>query len=174
MMHPTVKTFLCALPIIIFVAAAIIAFPQGFIDNLNSFGEDSVFSNSARGFDDMSDSELSLIAAQYNYKGLLRNIDNHVGKIIFVEGTVEGVQRDMGMLNLCVDKKGYCSMSDDFMFVEVNGINTWLEDDELSGYVEVKRLGEVYYNNMFTGGKTVGSGDYVPHVKEIKLRCSNC
>jgi hypothetical protein len=174
MMHPTVKTFLCALPIIILFAAAIIAFPQEFIDNLGSFGEDSMFSNSARGFDDMSYSELSLIAVQYDYKDSLRNIDDYSGKIIFVEGIVINAQRDTGQLNLCVDKKGYCSMSDDFMFVNVNGINTWLEDDKLSGYVEVQRLEEVFVSTMFTAGKSVSTGDYVPYVKEIKLRCSNC
>ena len=135
--------------------------------------EDSMFGSTSKSFDDMSYSELSLIAVQYDYKDLLRNIDNYSGKIIFVEGKVQGVQRDSGVMNLCVDKRGYCSISD-FMFVNVNGINTWLVDDKLSGYVKVNKLTEVHYNNMFTGGKTVGSGDYVPDVKEIKLTCSNC
>jgi len=56
----------------------------------------------------------------------------------------------------------------------VNGITTWLEDDKLSGFVEVKKLEETGTNNAFTKGEWVGSGEYVPRVKEIRLTCSNC
>ena len=128
----------------------------------------------AKSHEEMNSSELSLFVVQHDFKDLMRNIDDYSGKIIFVEGVVTNVQRDIGLLNLCVDKKGYCSLSDDFMFVEVNGINNWLEDDKLSGYVKVQDLGEVFHSNMFTGGEMVGSGDYVPQVKELRLTCSNC
>ena len=122
--------------------------------------------------ENMSFESLEKISQDWTYKDILRNIDNYKGKIIFVEGKVTGVQRDIGMLNLCVKPLKYSC--NDFMFVEVNGIDTWLEDDKLSGYAEVQRLGEVFHKNIFTGGEQVGSGEYVPHIKEIKLTCSNC
>ena len=75
-------------------------------------------------------------------------------------------------MNLCINMGSYSC--DDFMFVNVNGITTWLENDRLSGYVEVKKLTETGSNNVFTKGEWVGSGEYVPRVKEIRLICSNC
>jgi hypothetical protein len=61
------------------------------------------------------------------------------------------------------------------MFLDVNGISTGIEKSKLSDYVEVVSLEEVFYNNRVTGvGDTGSSGDYVPHIKQIKLRCSNC
>jgi hypothetical protein len=59
--------------------------------------------------------------------------------------------------------------------LDVNGMGTWLEKDKLSGYVEVVSFEEVFYSNRVTGaGNTGSSEDYVPHIKQIKLRCSNC
>ena len=63
---------------------------------------------------------------------------------------------------------------DDFMFVRVNGITTWLEDDKLSGFVEVVELRETGTSNALTKGEWIGSGKYVPRVNEIRLTCSNC
>ena len=151
--------------------------------------------------ENMSYSELSLISVQHDYKSLLRNIDNYSGKIIFVEGEVVNLQRDFiklsdgtivdgakgqyfkdnrnqHLLGLCVDESNYfltTSNCDAIMFLDVNGISTWLEKDKLSGYVEVVSLEEVFYNNRVTGaGNTGSSEDYVPHIKQMKLRCSNC
>ena len=154
----------------------------------------------AKNYENMSYSELSLIAVEYDYKSLLKNFDDYTGKIIFVEGEVINLQRDLiklsdgtivgsergqylkdnrneYLLGLCVDESSYflTSTCDVIMFLDVNGIDTWLEKDKLSGYVEVVSLEEVFYTNMFTGaGNTGSSGDYVPHIKQIKLRCSNC
>ena len=150
--------------------------------------------------ENMSYSELSLISVEHDYKSLLRNIDNYSGKIIFVEGEVINLQRDLiklpdgtivdgergqylkdnrnqYLLGLCVDESNYVltSTCDVIMFLDVNGISTWLENDKLSGYVEVVSLEKVFYNNRVTGaGNTGSSGDYVPHIKQMKLRCSNC
>ena len=151
--------------------------------------------------ENMSYSELSLIAVQHDYKSLLRNIDNYSGKIIFVEGEVMNLEREwiklsdgtivdgakgqylkdsstQDLLGLCVDESNYfltTSNCDEIMFLDVNGISTWLENDKLSGYVEVMSLEEVFYNNMGTGaGNTGSSEDYVPQIKQMKLRCSNC
>ena len=149
--------------------------------------------------ENMSYSELSLIAVQYDYKSLLKNFDNYSGKIIFVEGEVINLQRDLiklpdgtivdgergqylkdnrnqYLLVLCVDESSYVltSTCDVIMFLDVNGISTWLENDKISGYVEVVSLEEVYHSNMVTAGNTGSSGDYVPHIKQMKLRCSNC
>ena len=149
--------------------------------------------------ENMSYSELSLIAVQHDYKSLLRNIDNYSGKIIFVEGEVMNLEREwiklsdgtivdgakgqylkdsstQDLLGLCVDESNYfltTSNCDEIMFLDVNGISTWLENDKLSGYVEVISLEEVFYNNM-GAGNTGSSEDYVPQIKQMKLRCSNC
>ena len=63
---------------------------------------------------------------------------------------------------------------DEYMFVMVNGITNWLEDDRLGGFVEVKWLSETGTISAITGGEWVGTGEYVPKVKEIRLTCSNC
>jgi hypothetical protein len=129
-----------------------------------------------KSFSQMNDSELEKISIDWNYRDVLRNVDDYSGKIIFVDGKVTNIQRDVGSINLCTS--GYTSYSvftcDEFMFVNVNGVTTWLEDDKLSGFVEVKRLSETGSNNVFTKGEWVGSGEYVPTVNEIRLTCSNC
>ena len=129
-----------------------------------------------KSYNQMNEQELELIKIDWQYRDLMRNFDDYSGKIIFVDGQVTNVQRDVGSINLCTN--GHTSYSvfscDEFMFVNVNGITTWLEDDRLGGYVEVKKLSETGSSNMFTGGEWVGSGEYVPDVKEIKLTCSNC
>ena len=151
--------------------------------------------------ENMSYSELSLIVVQHDYKSLLRNIDNYSEKIIFVNGEVINLEREwiklsdgtivdgakgqylkdsstQDLLGLCVDESNYfltTSNCDEIMFLDVNGNSTWLEKDKLSGYVEVISLEEVFYSNRVTGaGNTGSSGDYVPHIKQMKLQCSNC
>jgi hypothetical protein len=111
----------------------------------------------------MSDSELSAMAVDWNYKDLLRNIDDYTGKIIFVDGKVGFVARDRGELQLCTSTNNpnfsdYTCRNNDFI-VKVNGIDSWIEKDRLQGYVEV--TGEFWNNSD-------------PKVKEIKLTCSNC
>jgi len=129
-----------------------------------------------KSYSQMNDKELVSIQIDWQYRDLLRNIDDYSGKIIFVEGKVTNVQRDIGSINLCTN--GYTDYGvffcEEYMFVNVNGITTWLEDDKLSGFVEVKRLSETGTNNMFTGGEWVGSGNYVPKVNEVRLICGNC
>jgi hypothetical protein len=120
----------------------------------------------------MSAEELMSLSVEWTYADLMRNMDNYEGKIIFVEGEVTKIQRDVGSLNLCINAGSYSC--DDFMFVGVNGITNWLEDDRLSGFVEVINLKERGTKSPITGGEWVGSGEYVPKVKEVKLTCSNC
>jgi len=190
------KIVLCIIPLIIlFSIIFIVSNDQNDESELRSV--DKFKSNNHK---NMSYSELSLIAVQYDYKDLLKNFDNYSGKIIFVEGEVINLQRDLiklpdgtivdgergqylkdnrnqYLLGLCVDQSSYflTSTCDVIMFLDVNGIDTWLEKDKISGYVEVVSLEEVYYSNMVTGaGNTGSSGDYVPHIKQMKLRCSNC
>ena len=119
---------------------------------------------------------LSERAIDWSYRDLLRNIDDYKGEIIFVTGKVQNIQRDVGSLNLCTSgKKEYGVFScDQFMFVEVNGITTWLEDDLLEGFVKVKKLSETGTKNAFTKGEWIGSGEYVPKVIEMELKCTNC
>ena len=128
----------------------------------------------AKSYEEMNSSELSLIAVQHDFKDLMRYNDDYVGKIIFVEGVVTNVQRDFNSINLCVDGETDQFYCDEFMFVRVNGIDVWLEEDNLAGYVEVKGMAETFRTNIFGGGEAVGTGDYVPQVKEIMLSCSNC
>ena len=190
------KIVFCVIPLTVLFSIILIVY-DGQNDKLELRGIDKFKSNN---HENMSYSELSLIAVQYDYKSLLRNFDNYTGKIIFVEGEVINLQRDLiklsdgtivdgergqylkdnrnqYLLGLCIDESSYflTSTCDVIMFLDVNGIGTWLEKDKLSGYVEVVSLEEVFYSNKVTGaGNTGSSGDHVPHIKQIKLRCSNC
>ena len=106
----------------------------------------------------MNDQELNTIAVDWNYRDLLRNTDDYTGKIIFVEGKVSFVARDSareGELRLCMTSNCH----DESFIVKSNGIDSWIEEDMLQGYVEVTGK---FWNNS------------VPKVKEIKLTCSNC
>ena len=191
------KIVLCVIPLIILFSIIFIV-----SDGQNDKSEIRVIDKfKTNNHENMSYSELSLIAVQYDHKSLLRNIDNYSGKIIFVEGEVVNLQRDFiklsdgtivdgakgqyfkdnrnqHLVGLCVDESNYfltTSNCDAIMFLDVNGISTWLEKDMLSGYVEVISLEEVFYSNRVTGaGNTGSSEDYVPHIKQMKLRCSNC
>ena len=191
------KIVLCAIPLIILFSIIFIV-----SDGQNDKSEVKIVDElKTNNHENMSYSELSLIAVQHDYKSLLRNIDNYSGKIIFVEGEVMNLEREwiklsdgtivdgakgqylkdsstQDLLGLCVDESNYfltTSNCDEIMFLDVNGISTWLENDKLSGYVEVMSLEEVFYNNMGTGaGNTGSSEDYVPQIKQMKLRCSNC
>jgi len=191
------KIVLCAIPIIILFSIIFIV-SDGQKDKSELKGADKFKNNN---HENMSYSELSLIAVQHDYKSLLKNFDNYSGKIIFVEGEVMNLEREwiklsdgtivdgakgqylkdsstQDLLGLCVDESNYfltTSNCDEIMFLDVNGISTWLEKDILSGYVEVISLEEVFYSNMVTGaGNTGSSEDYVPHIKQMKLQCSNC
>ena len=191
------KIVLCVIPIIILFSIIFIV-SDGQNDKSELRNVDKFKTNN---HENRSYSQLSLISVQHDYKSLLRNIDNYSGKIIFVEGEVINLQRDLiklsdgtivdgakgqyfkdnrnqHLLGLCVDESNYfltTSNCDEIMFLDVNGISTWLEKDKLSGYVEVISLEEVFYSNMVTGGGNTGSsGDYIPHIKQMKLRCSNC
>ena len=191
------KVVLCVIPItILFLIIFIVSEDQNNESELRS-----VDKFKANNHENRSYSELSLIAVQHDYKSLLKNIDNYSGKIIFVEGEVVNLEREwiklsdgtivdgakgqyikdsstQDLLGLCVDESNYflsTSNCDEIMFLDVNGISTWLENDKLSGYVEIVSLEEVFYSNSVTGaGNTGSSGDYVPHIKQMKLRCSNC
>ena len=191
------KIVLCAIPLTVLFLIILIAY-----DGQNNKSEIRVIDKfKTNNHENMSYSELSLIAVQHDYKSLLRNTDNYSGKIIFVEGEVINLEREwiklsdgtivdgakgqyikdsstQDLLGLCVDESNYflsTSNCDEIMFLDVNGISTWLENDKLSGYVEVVSLEEVFYSNMVTGADNTGSSeDYVPHIKQIKLRCSNC
>jgi len=191
------KIVLCAIPIIILFSIIFIV-SDGQKDKSELKGADKFKNNN---HENMSYSELSLIAVQHDYKSLLKNFDNYSGKIIFVEGEVMNLEREwiklsdgtivdgakgqylkdsstQDLLGLCVDESNYflsTSNCDEIMFLDVNGISTWLENDKLSGYVKIVSLEEVFYSNSVTGaGNTGSSGDYVPHIKQMKLRCSNC
>jgi hypothetical protein len=111
----------------------------------------------------MSDQELNTMAVDWNYRDLLRNTDDYTGKIIFVDGRVGSVDRDRDALWLCTSTNNpmfsdYTCRYNDF-FVKLNGIDSWIEEDMLQGYVEVTGEFENY--------------SYL-EVKEIKLTCSNC
>tara|TARA_B110000014_G_C19680969_1_gene357185 strand:- start:49 stop:573 length:525 start_codon:yes stop_codon:yes gene_type:complete len=121
--------------------------------------------------------EAESIAIDWNYKDMLRNIDNYSNELIFVEGVVKSTQRDSDVLTLYVncdtEPKVICH-NNDRIFVHVHGItNTWLVDDHLSGFVKVTRLSEVGKFSDTTG-EWIGSGNYIPRTDEIKLTCSNC
>jgi hypothetical protein len=191
------KIVLCVIPLITLFSIIFIVY-----DRQNDESElGSVDKFKANNHENMSYSELSLIAVQYDYKDLLKKFDNYSEKIIFVEGEVINLEREwiklsdgtivdgakgqylkdsstQDLLGLCVDESNYfltTSNCNEIMFLDVNGISTWLENDKLRGYVEVVSLQEVFYSNRVTGISNTGSSeDYVPHIKQMKLQCSNC
>lgn len=122
-------------------------------------------------FSQMTDSELSANAVDWNYRDILRNADYYTGKIIFVEGEVININHNADSITFCVQMGSYGC--DEKMFVANNGMNTWLEDDQLSGFVKVKKLSETFRSSISTG-ELIGTGNYIPKVNEIKLTCSNC
>ena len=77
-------------------------------------------------YDKMSNSQLSAMAVDWDYRDLMRNFDNYENQIIFVDGTVTKTQRDMGSLTLCIDMGTFSC--DEHMFVNVNDSN-WLDDE---------------------------------------------
>ena len=117
-----------------------------------------------KSFSQMTDSELSANAVDWNYRDILRNIDGYSGKIIFVDGEVSFSYLNSGELHLCTSTENakfgipYTCANEDFV-VMGNGVNTWVEKDILQGYVEV--TGELDFMSN-------------PKVKEIRLTCSNC
>nr|AAK96085.1 type I membrane protein [uncultured crenarchaeote 74A4] len=84
------KIVLCVIPLIILFSIIFIV-----SDGQNDKSEIRVIDKfKTNNHENMSYSELSLIAVQYDHKSLLRNIDNYSGKIIFVEGEVINLQRE--------------------------------------------------------------------------------
>ncbi len=120
--------------------------------------------------------EAESIAIDWNYKDMLRNIDNYSNELIFVEGVVKDTQRDYDRLTLhvnCETEPKVRCYNGEWVFVKTNGITTWLEDDQLSGFVKVIGLQKTgHYSD--TTGEFIPDGDYIPRVEEIKLTCSNC
>ena len=124
-----------------------------------------------KSFSQMSEQELSALAVDWNFRDILRNADYYTGKIIFVEGEVININHNADSITFCVQMGSYGC--DEKMFVTNNGMNTWLEDDQLSGFVKVKKLSETFRSSISTG-ELIGTGNYIPKVNEIKLTCSNC
>ena len=112
----------------------------------------------------MSDFELNQIKIDWQYRDLLRNIDDYIGKIIFVEGLAVMVFQSSNELELCTSRMSIPAMGNPFSCAEndfrikLNGNDTWLDNDILYGYVEIIGLD--------------WKGDVL--VKEIRLTCSNC
>ena len=124
---------------------------------------------------EMSDSELSSTAVDWNYKDMLRNIDDYSEELIFVDGVVTNTQKDYDMLTLyvnCDTEPEVICHNGERIFVYLNGDTSWLEDDQLSGFVKVDDLSET--GSFSDTGEFIGSGDYIPSTHEIRLTCSNC
>ena len=124
----------------------------------------------------MSDRKLMSLSVDWNYKDMLRNIDDYSEELIFVEGVVKNTQKDYDVLTLyvnCDTEPEVICYNSERIFVDVNGLTTWLEDDQLSGFVKVTELAKVGKFSDTTG-EFISSGDYIPRADEIKLTCSNC
>ena len=127
--------------------------------------------------------EAESIAIDWNYKDMLRNIDNYSNELIFVEGVVKDTQRDQNnpdkvtMVTLhvnCETEPEVRCYDGEWIFVNVYGItNTWLEDDQLSGFIKIIGL-EKTGQTSSTTGEFIADGNYIPIAEEIKLTCSNC
>jgi hypothetical protein len=125
---------------------------------------------------EMSDSELSSMEVVWNYKDLLRNSEDYSEKIIFVEGIVKSTQREYDMITLylnCDTEPEVICHNNERMFVDLKWEGkSWLEDDQLSGFVKVADPSET--GHFSDTGEFIGSGDYIPRADEIRLTCSNC
>ena len=117
-------------------------------------------------YDKMSNSQLSAMAVDWNYRDLLRNIDNYENHIIFVQGSVSYTQPDLGMITFCEKPTGNDC---DSIFIRTNG--NYLVDDEINGYVQIERLAETKEKMVL--GTSVPS-KFIPLVKDIRLICTNC
>ena len=120
----------------------------------------------AKSYEEMNSSELSLIAVQYDYRDLMRNIDNYKGKIIFVDGTISNTQPNFDMITLCNEIGGN---SCELMFIQTS--SNYLVDDKISGYVKVHRLSETAPRTVL--GTTMPS-EFLPTAIDVRLTCSNC
>lgn len=162
-MESRTKTFLCALPVIIFFGIVCWAIAISDWDDDREYKSTSSIPQ-VKSFTMMSNSELNQIKTDWQYRDLLRNIDGYSGKIIFVDGEVSFSYLNSGELHLCTSTENakfgipYTCANEDFV-VKGNGVNTWVEKDILQGYVEV--TGELDFMSN-------------PKVKEIRLTCSNC
>ena len=127
----------------------------------------------------MSTVELMSLSVDWTYTDMLRNIDDYSEELIFVEGVVKNTQRDdegswsLTLYVRCDTEPEVICYNSERIFVNVNGITTWLEDDQLSGFVRVDKLSETGHHSDTTG-EFIGSGDYIPSADEIRLTCSNC
>jgi hypothetical protein len=119
----------------------------------------------AKSYEEMNSSELSLIAVQYDYRDLMRNIDNYKGKIIFVDGTISNTQPNFDMITLYNEIGG----SYQRMFIQTSG--NYLVDDKISGYVKVHGLSETAPRTVL--GTTMPS-EFLPTAIDVRLTCSNC
>ena len=150
--------------VLIFFALVIIAYPPDIEDPKEQSVKKVKFEN-------MSFESLEKISQDWTFKDILRNIDNYEGKIIYIDGEVAKTLKSMDMMTLCVKDNTF--LCDEHMFVNVNGKTTWLEDDKLNGFVMVESLRERGKVSPTTG-EIIGTENYIPEVKEIKLTCSNC
>ena len=118
-----------------------------------------------KSYEEMNSSELSLIAVQYDYRDLMRNIDNYKGKIIFVDGTISNTQPNFDMITLYNEIGG----SYQRMFIQTS--SNYLVDDKISGYVKVHGLSETAPRTVL--GTTMPS-EFLPTAIDVRLTCSNC
>ena len=140
-----------------------------------SFGKEMIEEREER-LRNMSDSELSSMVVDWNYKDMLRNNHDYFEKIIFVEGVVKNTQRDNNMITLyvnCDTEPEVICHNAERIFVYLKWEDkSWLEDDQLSGFVKVDDPSET--GHFSDTGEFIGSGDYIPSADEIRLTCSNC
>jgi|LWDU01.1.fsa_nt_gi hypothetical protein len=120
-------------------------------------------------YDDMSASELSDIAIDWNYRDLQRNYDENNGKVIFVQGVISNVQSNQNTVTIC-EKSDTSKFSCNVMFVRTD--SNWLVDDKISGFVEITGIREVANPVDPTG--IIGKGTYYPSVNDIRLFCTTC
>jgi len=162
------KVIICIviIPILIFAALAIVMESSPGVIELRKL--DLLY--------EMSDSELSSMVVDWNYKDMLRNNHDYFEKIIFVEGVVKNTQRDNNMITLyvnCDTEPEVICHNAERIFVYLKWEDkSWLEDDQLSGFVKVDDPSET--GHFSDTGEFIGSGDYIPSADEIRLTCSNC
>jgi len=115
--------------------------------------------------------ELKEQAISWNYKDILRNEDYYVGKIIYVTGSIRGIEENDDyegwvLLSVYTAKTVYGNWLDDLMYIWYDG-NRLLYEDTIEAYVTVDGVWEA---ESMLGASYI----YYPLGTARHVTCTNC
>ena len=131
--------------------------------------EDTVQGIDRTELENMSEEELvdlvSFFVADWNYKELIKNIDDYKGKIIGIRGTVTESSIDDKIIVICIDGKIFCETYLGIVTKEI-----YLKGDKINGYVEVIDSNQIVREVL---GVNMGNISLIA-TQAIQLFCTNC